>query len=214
MCRESDRYGSVRLRTFVEEQRSWAGFGYTLVLDARLMPNVALGRTVWPMTRSRSFTGTVTTAVLVVAFGNQWVSDWIRDHFKSDNVLSYLIHQLTSPSWSLKFSGSDSALRTVVATDLKAVLTIVFVYVLLVTFRNTFPEGFAGFILGWSTLIFASALAALVSAFVAPSATVLGALNAAAIASVYGLFVGWVVGFTTSVGRNIKLFQSSKTAEV
>jgi hypothetical protein len=84
------------------------------------------------------------------------------------------------------------------------------VYVLLVAFRKTFPEGFAGFVLGWSTLIFASALAGLVAAFVAPGATVLGAINAAAVASVYGLFVGWIVGFVVSVGRNIPLLGRSK----
>ena len=162
------------------------------------------------MTRSRSFTGTVTAAVLVVAFGNQWVSDWIRDHFTGDDVLSWFMHQLTSPSWSLSFSGSDAELRAVVASDLRAVLTIVVVYVLLVSFRKTFPEGFAGFVLGWSTLIFASALAAFLSAFAASGATVLGALNAGAVASVYGLFVGWIVGFITSVGRNIPLLGGTK----
>jgi hypothetical protein len=161
------------------------------------------------MTRSRSFTGTLTAAVLVVAFGNQWVSDWIGRQFTGDNALSWLMHQLTSPSWSVSFSGSDAELRSVVASDVRAVLTVVFVYVLLVAFRKTFPEGFAGFVLGWSTLIFSSALAALVAAFVAPGATVLGALNAAAVASVYGLFVGWIVGFITSVGRNIPLLGGS-----
>lgn len=174
------------------------------------MLNAAFGPTVWPMTRSRSFTGTVTTAVLVVAFGNQWVSDWIGDHIKGNNVLSFFMHQLTSPSWSLSFSGSNAHLRSVVAADVRAALTILMVYVLLVAFRNTFPEGFAGFILGWATLIFASAVAALVASFIAPSATVLGALNAAAVASIYGLFVGWVVGFIVSVGRNIKMLQRSK----
>ncbi len=161
------------------------------------------------MTRSRSFTGTVTTAVLVVAFGNQWVSDWIADQFTGDNVLSWLMGQLTYPSWSLSFSGSDAELRSVVASDVRAILTIGLVYVLLVAFRKTFPEGFAGFILGWSTLIFASAAAAFGSAFVASGATVLGALNAAAVGSVYGLFVGWIVGFVVSVGRNIPLLRGS-----
>ena len=155
------------------------------------------------MTRSRSFTGTLTAAVLVVAFGNQWVSDWIRDRFTGDNVLSWFMHQLTAPSWSLSFSGSDTELRTVVASDLRAVLTVGFVYVLLVAFRKTFPEGFAGFVLGWSTLIFASALAAFAAAFAASGATVLGAVDAAAVASVYGLIIGWIVGFVVSVGRNI-----------
>jgi hypothetical protein len=161
------------------------------------------------MTRSRSFTGTVTAAVLVVAFGNQWVSDWIAEHVTGDNVLSWLMHQLTSPSWSVSFTGSDTELRAVVANDLRAVLTVGFVYVLLVAFRKTFPEGFAGFVLGWSTLIFASALAAFAAAFAVSQPTFLGALDAAATASVYGLFVGWIVGFVVSVGRNIPLLRGS-----
>jgi hypothetical protein len=161
------------------------------------------------MTRSRSFTGTVTAAILVAAFGNQWVSDWIAKHVTGDNALSWLTHQLTAPSWSVSFSGSDDELRSVIARDLRAVLTVAFVYVLLVAFRKTFPEGFAGFVLGWSTLIFSSALAAFVAAFVAPGATVLAALDATAPASVYGLFVGWIVGFITSVGRNIPILRGS-----
>jgi hypothetical protein len=155
------------------------------------------------MTRSRSLTGTVTAGVLVAVFGNQWVSDWLGKQVTGDNTVSWLIHQLTWPSWSLSFSGSSTALRGVVAQDVRAVLTVVIVYVLLVSFRKTFPEGFAGFILGWSTLIFSSALAALAAAFVFPGATLTGALTAAGVGSVYGLFVGWIVGFIVSVGRNI-----------
>jgi hypothetical protein len=159
------------------------------------------------MTRSRSFTGTVTAAVLIVVFGNQWVSKWVDDHVTGQTVLSWLVHQLTSPTWSVSFSGSDSELRTVVANDVRAILTVLFVYVLLVSFRKTFPEGFAGFVLGWSTLIFASALAAFAADFAVSNPTVLGALNAGSVASVYGLFVGWIVGFVVSVGRNIPILR-------
>lgn len=155
------------------------------------------------MTRSRSFTGTVTAAVLVAAFGNPWVSDWLADQFKSNGSLNWLVDWLTSPSWSVSFSGSDTELRGVIASDVRAILTVVLVYVLLVSFRKTFPEGFAGFILGWATLIFASAIAALAAAFVIPGASVEGAFNAAGVGAVYGLFVGWLVGFIVSVGRNI-----------
>ncbi|HEY7223423.1 MAG TPA: hypothetical protein VH561_07430 [Micromonosporaceae bacterium] len=163
------------------------------------------------MTRSRSFTGTLTAAILVAVFGNQWVSDWLTKHVTGDNVGSWLIRQLIAPSWSVSFSGSNDELRSVVARDVRAVLTIVFVYVLLVAFRKTFPEGFAGFILGWATLIFASALAAFAAAFVAPGTSVVDALNATAPASVYGLFVGWIVGFITSVGRNIPLLGGTRS---
>jgi hypothetical protein len=155
------------------------------------------------MTRSRSLTGTVTTAVLVAAFGNQWVSDWLDKHFTGNNILTLWVHQLTSPHWSLSFSGSSNALRGVVAEDARAVLTVLIVYVLLVSFRKTFPEGFAGFILGWSTLIFSSAIATLLAAFIVPGATLTGVVSAGSVASIYGLYVGWIVGFIVSVGRNI-----------
>lgn len=162
------------------------------------------------MTRSRSFTGTVTAAVLVVAFGNQWVTDWIRDTFPDTSApLSWFMHQLTWPSWSVDFSGSDAELRLVVARDVRAVLTVGLVYVLLVAFRKTFPEGFSGFVLGWATLIFASAVAAFAAAFAVSNPTVIGALSGAALASVYGLFVGWIVGFVVSVGRNIPILRGS-----
>jgi hypothetical protein len=156
-----------------------------------------------PMSRSRSFTGTVTVAVLVAAFGNQWVSDWINKQFTSVNALSWFMHQLTAPAWSVSFSGTDAQLRAVVAQDVMAVLTIVLVYVLLLSYRKTFPEGFAGFVLGWATVIFASAIAGLAASFVVPNASLLGALTAAAVGSLYGLFTGWIAGFVVSIGRNI-----------
>jgi hypothetical protein len=164
------------------------------------------------MTRSRSFTGTVTTAVLVVVFGNQVVSDWIVKHVTGDDVLSWLVKQLIAPSWSVDFSGSSDEVRSVVARDVRAGLTILFVYVLLVAFRKTFPEGFSGFILGWSTLIFASAVAAFAAAFIMPGAfDVVRALDSTGPAALYGLFVGWIVGFIVSVGRNIPIIGKTRS---
>jgi hypothetical protein len=162
------------------------------------------------MTRSRSFTGTVTAAVLVAVFGNQWVSDWLGKHINGNNVGTWLIDRLIWPSWSLSFTGSDNELRGVVARDVRAVLTVLLVYVLLVSFRNTFPEGFAGFILGWATLMFAAAVAAFAATFVMTGATVTGALNAAGGGAEYGLFAGWLVGFIVSVGRNIPYIGKSR----
>ena len=164
------------------------------------------------MTRSRSLTGTVTAGVLVAAFGNPWVSDWLADQLKSNGALGWLVDWLTWPSWSVSFSGSDTELRGVIASDVRAILTVVLVYVLLVSFRKTFPEGFAGFILGWATLIFAAAIAALAAAFVIPGTSVEGAFNAAGAGAVYGLFVGWLVGFITSVGRNIPWIGKTREA--
>lgn len=163
------------------------------------------------MTRSRSLTGTVTAAVLVVVFGNQWVSEWLTERAAGNDVLSWLVHRLVWPSWSVDFSGSDDEVRSVMALDIRAGLTIALTYVLLVAFRKTFPEGFSGFVLGWSTLIFSSVVAAFGASFIAPGATLVGALEATAPAAAFGVFLGWVVGFITSVGRNIPLI--GKTTE-
>jgi hypothetical protein len=150
-------------------------------------------------------TGTVTTAVLVVVFGNQWISEWLLENVTGDNALTWIVQRLVWPSWSVDFSGSSEEVRSVVAADVKAGLTIALVYVLLVAFRKTFPEGFSGFVVGWSTLIFASAVAAFAATFILPGATVVAALNATAPAAAFGLWIGWLVGFITSVGRNIPL---------
>ena len=48
------------------------------------------------MTRSRSFTGTVTTAVLVVVFGSQWVSDWLDKQFTGDLTATSIGEMLAS----------------------------------------------------------------------------------------------------------------------
>ncbi len=55
---------------------------------------------------------------------------------------------------------------------------------------------------GWGALILGSALAAFVSAFVTADASLLGAFDAAAAGSGYGLFAGWIVGIavTSSAG--------------
>jgi hypothetical protein len=155
------------------------------------------------MSRSRAATGTITAAVLVIVFGNQIVTKWINDTFTGDNVVSWFMHQLTWPNWTLSTSDkSNAALRTLIANDLRALLIIGLVGLLLYFVRKTFPEGFGGFLLGWSILIFASALAAFLTAFAIADPSVLEALSRAANAAVYGFFVGWILGITTSLGKN------------
>jgi len=155
------------------------------------------------MSRSRAATGTITAAVLVLLFGNQIVTKWINEEFSGDNVVSWFIRQLTWPNWTLSTANkSNEALRDLIADDLRAILIVGFVGLLLYLVRKTFPEGLGGFLLGWSVLIFAAALAAFLTAFAVADPSVLEALTRSAAAVVYGFFTGWILGITTSLGKN------------
>jgi hypothetical protein len=56
-------------------------------------------------------------------------------------------------------------------------------------------------VLGWSSLVFGSALAALLTSFINANATWLGALAAASDGSRYGLWVGWIVGIAVATAK-------------
>jgi hypothetical protein len=102
------------------------------------------------------------------------------------------------PSWVLTYSDS---FRDLVARDLRAILLLVFVALVLAMAGAAALSGGARFIIGWASLIFASALAALVTTFINANATWLGALSAASVGSSYGLFVGWIVGIAVATAK-------------
>jgi hypothetical protein len=83
--------------------------------------------------------------------------------------------------------------------DLRALFLILFVAVILSVAGKAVSGG--AFLLGWASLIFASALSALITAWVASDASLIGALNAAQEGSGYGLFVGWIVGIATATAK-------------
>ena len=62
--------------------------------------------------------------------------------------------------------------------------------------------GLGGFVLGWAALIFASALAAFITAFIITDPSLLGALTLAGNGSTYGLFVGWIVGAAAATAKS------------
>jgi hypothetical protein len=89
-------------------------------------------------------------------------------------------------------------MRDLLAQDLRALFLVVFVAVVLALVAKSIVAGAGGFILGWAALIFGSALSAFLTAFIVSNPTFLGALDAAAAGSAYGLFVGWIVGIATA----------------
>jgi hypothetical protein len=153
-------------------------------------------------TRTVAGAGTIATALLVLLFGNQAVSEWVVRHTSSDTVWGWFLRWLSWPSWALgPRDNSPGAFRNVLAEDLRALFLIAFVAVILSVVAKSIAGGAGGFFLGWAAVIFASALAAFITGFIISNPTMLGAFALAAAGSAYGLFVGWIVGIATSTAK-------------
>ena len=61
--------------------------------------------------------------------------------------------------------------------------------------------GVSALLVGWAAYIFAAALAALLTAFIAASAPANDAVVAATGGAAYALIVGWIVGLASMAGR-------------
>ena len=161
-------------------------------------------RTVTAMSRTRTVTGAgvIATTALVLLFGNQAVTEWIAAHTSSSTVWGWFLRKLSWPSWAFgPRNDSAGAMRDLLAQDLRALFLVVFVAVILGLVAKSIAGGAGGFVLGWATLVFASALAAFLTAFIISNPTFLGALEGAAAGSAYGLFVGWIVGIATATAK-------------
>jgi hypothetical protein len=155
-----------------------------------------------PRFRTVTGAGTVVALILVLVFGNSAYRTWADEHTSAGDAGGLFLRRLAWPAWSFD---SDESVRNLLATDLRALLLVVFTAVFL-SLLSVAPgygaRGIAGAVLGgWGAYMFAAALAGLVAAFVIVDATLVGALNAASDGAVYGLLVGWIVGLTTLVFR-------------
>ncbi len=155
-----------------------------------------------PRFRTVTGAGTIVALILVLAFGNAAYRDWVNNHTGTNDAGGFFLRQLTWPAWSFD---SNQPLRDLLATDLKALLLVVFTAVFLALLAVAPGWGFRGvlgaIIAGWGGFIFAVALAGLLAAFLTAHASLLTAFTWAAAGAVYGLFVGWIVGLTTLAFR-------------
>jgi hypothetical protein len=155
-----------------------------------------------PRFRTVASAGTAVALILVLAFGNSAFRQWVNDHTGPDDAGGFLLRQLTWPAWS--FSSTESV-QNLFATDLKALLLVVFTAVFLALLAVAPGWGLRGIVgavvTGWGAYIFAAALAGLLAAFFSVHASLVGAFSSAAGGAVYGLFVGWIVGLATLAFR-------------
>lgn len=153
------------------------------------------------MTRARTSTGAgvIAILVLVLAFGNQAYVEWANSHAQGNSAWDLLLRTLAWPQWFITSGGTAS--RDVIALDLRALLLVVLVAAILGMASDNVVGGAGAFMLGWFAVIVGAAIAALLTAFITTDASFFNALQAAASASTYGLFVGWIVGIMAALTR-------------
>jgi hypothetical protein len=137
--------------------------------------------------------------VLVLAFGNQAYAEWADNHTKGNTAWDLFLSTLSWPRWFVTAGGNAS--RDVIAFDIRALLLIVLVAVIIGMVGANVSGGGAAFVLGWFSVIIGAAIAALLTAFLTTQSSLFFALQAAAAASVYGLFVGWIVGIAAAATK-------------
>ncbi|WP_027343447.1 hypothetical protein [Hamadaea tsunoensis] len=146
--------------------------------------------------RSATGAGTLAAFLLVLIFGSPWYRDWAAAHTSAGTAGGWFLRLLAWPAWS--FNTNDS-LGDVLANDIKAILVVVLTWLFLkltvgeqlARARGTLAQLFAG----WSSYIFAAGLAALITTFIKSNPSLLGAFQSAGSGAMYGLFVGWIIGF-------------------
>jgi hypothetical protein len=149
--------------------------------------------------RTSTSAGVIAVLLLVLAFGNQAYVEWADKYAQGANAWDLLLRTLAWPKWFVTSGGNAS--RDVVAFDLRALLLVVFVAVILAMAGADANMPAGAFVLGWFAVIIAAAIAALLTAFITTQASLYLALQSAASASIYGLFVGWIVGILAALTR-------------
>jgi NAD(P)-dependent dehydrogenase (short-subunit alcohol dehydrogenase family) len=144
--------------------------------------------------RTAAAAGTFAAFILVLVFGSPIFVDWVNQNTRSDTAGGLFLRTLAWPAWSFN---SDAPVRDVLAQDLKAILFILFVGLFLTLLagaelsraRGTLADVFNG----WGAVIFAAAVAGLLTAFLSVHAGLYTALLWALSGAGYGLITGWII---------------------
>jgi hypothetical protein len=158
------------------------------------------------LTRSRRRTatgiGTFVAFLLVLVFGSPIFVDWVNKNTRPDTAGGLFLRTLAWPAWSFD---SHTAVRDLLAQDLKAILFIVFVAVFLSVLAGAELSrargGLADFVSGWSAVIFAASLAGFITAFLSVHTGLYTALLWALGGAGYGLITGWIIALAQKGSR-------------
>jgi hypothetical protein len=147
--------------------------------------------------RTAAGTGTLVAFLLVLIFGSPWYVDWVNEGNRG-----LFLETLAWPQWTID---DDVAVRDLIAASIKAILLILFTFAFISLMAGSQLSrargGASSLLVGWAAYMFAAALAALLTAFIATSAPANDAVLAATGGAAYGLIVGWIVGLASMAGR-------------
>jgi hypothetical protein len=162
---------------------------------------------VFSRARTSTGAGVIAITLLVLIFGNQVYTDWVSSHAKPGNAWDLFLTELAWPRWF--FTKGGTASQDVIAFDVRALLLIVLVAVIIGMGADNVTGGGGAFMLGWFAVIIGAAVAGLLTAFITTTASAFTALQAAAGAATYGLFVGWLVGLAAAATVRRKVVASA-----
>ena len=152
--------------------------------------------------RTATSIGALIALVLVLIFGSPTYVHWVNANTNPNTAGGLFMRTLAWPAWSFD---SRLPVRDLLAQDLKAILLVAFTAVFLTMLAGaelSRARGtFAAFFSGWAAVIFAGALAGLLSAFVSAQAGLFTALLWAVQGAGYGLLVGWIIGLAQMGAR-------------
>jgi len=145
--------------------------------------------------RTATGVGTLVAFVLVLVFGSPIFVDWVQNNTRADTAGGLFLRTLAWPAWSFD---SHTAVRDLLAQDLKAILFVVFVALFLTVLAGAELSRARGtladFVSGWSAVIFAAALAGFITAFFPVNGGLFLAIQWALFGAGYGLITGWIIG--------------------
>ena len=152
--------------------------------------------------RTATSVGTLIIFILVLVFGSPWYVTWVSHNAGADTGWNLFLRTLAWPAWSFD---SNMPVRDLLANDLKAILLVVFTAAFLGVLASAelarARGTFAALFTGWAAVIFAGALAGLVTAFLSVKASPFTALTWAIGGAAYGLLVGWIIGLAQMGAR-------------
>ncbi|KKK04796.1 hypothetical protein [Micromonospora sp. HK10] len=146
-------------------------------------------------------TGALAALLLVGVCGSPMYAGWVRDT-DPNGAGGWFLQLLAWPAWQLH---ADDPSRSVLATDLRAVLLVVLAVALLYlrpAAQVARVQGSASqFLSGWAAYVLAAGFSALLSALLGPDGSLLAAFQGTGTGVTYGFFAGWIIGLASLGGR-------------
>ncbi|TDB79212.1 hypothetical protein [Micromonospora sp. KC721] len=147
-------------------------------------------------------TGAIAALILVGVCGSPWYVAWAEANTDPSSAGGWFLRLLAWPAWRLTAVEPGQG---VLATDLRAILLVVFAVVFLYLLPTSQVARVQGslnqFFSGWAAYVLAGAVGTLLAALLTSGGTLLADFQTTQTGAAYGFFAGWVVGLASLGGR-------------